>query len=216
MNGKNIFRKSLKDNYEVNYILADSNNFTKTDYHLWIYKTKLVISLIEENFGENIIISDIDIQFFKKTEHIVKQYLLKYDIIFQGENKFNSVNIGFIAIKCDEEVLRFWNKVLEIVESEKYWDQQVVNDLLSNGYKINWAHFPESIWNWNLTKNWENIALHHATNAVELEAKLLQMRIVKFVYYMKFFNQFEITYKIARSIFRKYKRVYKYMATQHI
>lgn len=209
---KRRFSRTLRDNFDVEYILFVKDKVSKGTgggYQTWVYKTNLLIELIEKNFGELIIFSDIDIQFFKKIEPIIKESLDKYDIVFQGEKKFTNVNIGFMACRCNKEVLDFWKQVLRIVKDEKLWDQKVVNDLLLSGNKLKWGYFPKSIWNWYMTPGWKSIALHHSIGAGDLRTKLFQMRIVSFVYYLKFINKFDVTYRISRKIYNAYKHYRK-------
>lgn len=207
---KKIFSKSLKDNFDVEYVLFDfdaDKGKTGGGYNIWIFKTKLIIDLIRENLGEIIVFSDIDIQFFKKTEPIIRECLQNNDIVFQRENGLTKVNIGFIGLNCNSKVLGFWEEVLKIILEKKMWDQQVVNDLLLAENKLNWDYFPVSIWNWNLSQSWKSIVLHHSIGTGDLRLKQFQMRIVKYVYHLKLINNFEFTYKISRKIYRKYKNI---------
>lgn len=205
---KKRFSRTLKDNFDVEYIFFDKKEVgygTGGGYTTWIYKTELLIKLIEENISKIIVFSDIDIQFFKKTEKIIEECLIENDIVFQGENKFKEANIGFIACRCNNEVLGFWKEVLVIVSEKKRWDQQVVNDLLFSGYSIKWGYFPDSIWNWHMSPCWKSIVLHHSIGAGDLKLKLFQMKIVWVVYYLKWLNNFNITFKYSRKIYRIYK-----------
>lgn len=205
---KKIFSKSLKDDFEVEYVLFDSQ-VAKAEagggLNVWIYKTKYIIKVIEENYGEKIVFSDIDIQFFKKTESIIQDSLDEFDMVFQGSKNFLRANIGFMAINCNETTLNFWNDVLKRVEEEKVWDEDIVNSLLSSDENLNWGLFPNCIWNLSLSRTWKSIALHHAMGTSDLKVKVFQMRIVKFVYYFKWINNFELTYKISRKIYREYR-----------
>ena len=206
---KKVFSDSLKDNYDVEYILFDPEKIEilpGRGLNVWIFKTKLIIELIENNLGESIIFSDIDIQFFNKTEPIVKACLEKYDLVFQGEDRFSKVNIGFMALNCNKDVLEFWKDVLINVEKEKTWDQVVVNNQILTS-KINWGVFPKEIWNWNISLEWKSITLHHATNAIDINLKLFQFKIVRIVNYLKWINNFDFTYILARRIFGTYKLI---------
>lgn len=128
----------------------------------------------------------------------------KYDLVFQGEKNFTIANIGFMAFNCNQAVLNFWKEVLKNVENEGVWDQKVVNKLILEN-KVNWGYFPEEIWNWYLTREWKSIALHHAIGIGSLNMKLLQMKIVRIVHKLKWLNNFDITYRLSRKIFRYYK-----------
>lgn len=206
---KRRFEKSLQDNYIVHFIPFESDGKrtgTGGGINTWVFKTEKIIELIEKHNGEIIIFSDIDIQFFKSTEPVVRKLMFKHDIAFQREKCFKNVNIGFMAFRCNDQVKDFWNKVLEKVENNNTWDQKAVNELLKSGFDVNWGLFPESIWCWGLSRKWRAIVLHHSVATGNINTKLMQMRIVSAVYYMKWLNRFDITYKLARKIYRFYRR----------
>ena len=48
-------------------------------------KTQLLLDAIEENFGECILYTDIDLQFFEHTSEIVHEQLKNNDLVFQRE-----------------------------------------------------------------------------------------------------------------------------------
>lgn len=128
----------------------------------------------------------------------------KYDLVFQGEKSFTIANIGFMAFNCNQAVLDFWKEVLKNVENEGLWDQKVVNKLILEN-KVNWGYFPKEIWNWSTSREWKSIALHHAIGIRGLKMKLFQMKIVRIINKLKWLNNFDITYRYSRKIFKYYK-----------
>jgi hypothetical protein len=126
-----------------------------------------------------IIISDIDIVFYKPVIPIVSECMVNTDICFQKETRNSGINIGFISIYCNDTTLHFWNKVYEILSTTNRWDQEIVNDLIYNKkFNIKWNLFPSSIWNWSQGNLNKHIVLHHANCASIEEEKLKQIKYV--------------------------------------
>lgn len=156
---------------------------------------------------EIFVMSDIDILFYKPCVPIVENEFSKMqnilldsglvekekDIIFQRERVNHGVNMGFMAMKNNERVRDFWNRVYKISLSKKLWDQPIVNDLLyenliekcathsryKNVNKEIWDVFPRSIWNWSIGYADPEICLHHANCAVSKKEKNGQFEKVK-------------------------------------
>lgn len=203
---KRRFERSLKDSYIVHFIPFENDGKrtgTGGGIQTWIFKTEKIIEAIKKHRGEIVIFSDIDVQFFGKTETFVKQVMKDFDIVFQGEHKFTKVNIGFIVFNSNERVLNLWYQVLKKVKDENLWDQDAVNSLLVDSRDLKWGFLPSSFWNWYMSPCWRDIVLHHAIGTGNMKIKLLQMRIVSFVYHLKFLNKFDTTYKISRLLYRK-------------
>jgi hypothetical protein len=147
---KRKFVSSLKDDYEVIAINVDYDRELSFGggRSTWVTKTKLILKSIKENMGHFLIFSDIDIVFFKKTELIVSAALRDADIVFQREYEKSGVNIGFIAMRCKKDTLRFWGHVLSEIQRTDCWDQLVVNKMLYlDQYQISWKRFPPQIFN---------------------------------------------------------------------
>lgn len=102
-------------------------------------KTQLVIDKIKEYWGKNLLVADADLIFLKRTRETLLYELRDADLLFLrerlDENNLYSrapanVNIGFVCMRCNEESLRFWEKVQKEVEEFNGWDQEVANELL--------------------------------------------------------------------------------------
>lgn len=147
---KEKFLLSLKDDYEViaHSVRYDREFASGGGKPTWVTKTNIILKSIKENIGFPVIISDIDIIFFKKTESIVLDALQDADIVFQREYDKSGVNLGFVAMRCNNNTLRFWEMVLSQVQNTNCWDQLVVNKMLYwDKYNISWKRFPSQICN---------------------------------------------------------------------
>jgi hypothetical protein len=181
---KTTFETSFKDIFEKKFYLIQNKldmDFTKQacGVDIWKFKIEMILYAIEENYNEIIVISDVDILFYKPVIPIIEESMIGYEMCFQKEWPEKGINIGFISIYCNENTLDFWKTVYqEVVDSNK-WDQEVVNHLLYNeGFDISWNLFPSTIWNWSQGKLDKNIALHHANCALSKHNKIEQMKYV--------------------------------------
>ncbi len=147
------FENSFQDEFEH---LAEKINLDEGEVKgagggikIWEFKTWNVINKIKENMGEEIIISDIDIQFFQPVIPAVQQALASCDMAFQKEYESSGVNIGFFGLRCNETTLAFWEEIQDMVVHKKVWDQKAVNLLLYQyDYPVRWDRLPAQFWNW--------------------------------------------------------------------
>ena len=105
---KKSFEESFKDDFEKQFKFIEKINLDKTKpgsgIDIWKYKTEMIINAIKENMNskETIVISDIDIIFYKSVIPTIKRHMLNHDICFQKEWAKTGVNIGFMAMNCNE------------------------------------------------------------------------------------------------------------------
>ena len=180
---KERFEASLKDTFDMNYRFVENINIDRTKpghgIDIWKYKTEMIIDAIKTNLNDIIIISDIDIIFYKPVKPIILQSMVDKEICFQKEYQNSEINIGFITIYCNENTLQFWNKVYEVLCNSNRWDQEIVNDLIyKQNYNIKWDLFPSSIWNWSQGNLNKDIILHHANCVSDKEGKNKQIEFV--------------------------------------
>jgi hypothetical protein len=180
---KERFEASLKDTFDMNYRFVENINIDRTKpghgIDIWKYKTEMIIDAIKTNLNDIIIISDIDIIFYKPVKPIILQSMVDKEICFQKEYQNSEINIGFITIYCNENTLQFWNKVYEVLCNSNRWDQEIVNDLIyKQNYNIKWDLFPSSIWNWSQGNLNKDIILHHANCVSDKEGKYKQIEFV--------------------------------------
>ena len=136
-------------------------------HHYNAKKTELLIAAIEENLGDPILFTDIDLQFFRPTAEIVASMLGANDIVFQreffeGKERLHNINLGFTALHCNERTLAFHRAVLNAVERGN-WDQRIVNEMLYEGdADLTWDLFPPDIWTLHCHYlHADTVVLHH-------------------------------------------------------
>jgi len=181
---KTNFELSFKDNFDKQFKYVKNINIYRNKHgsgiDIWKYKTEMIIDAIKQNTNDIIIISDIDIIFYKPVIPIILENMINNDICFQKETRKSGINIGFISILCNETTLQFWNKIYEILCNSNRWDQEIVNDMIYNHkYNIKWKLFPSSIWNWSQRNLNKDIILHHANCVSTKEGKFKQIEYVK-------------------------------------
>jgi len=180
---KTRFELSFKEEFDKRFKLVKNINIDRTKpgsgVDIWKFKTEMIIDAIKQNIDDIIIISDIDIIFYKPVIPIILENMINNDICFQKERHDSGINIGFISIVCNQTTLQFWNEVYEIVCTSNRWDQEIVNDMIYNRkYNIKWKLFPSSIWNWSQGNLNKDIILHHANCASTKEDKFKQIEYV--------------------------------------
>jgi len=55
-------------------------------------KVTCVIGIIEENWGDIFVVSDVDVQFFKNVSQNLRHHLRKNDIVFQSNDYSGRIN----------------------------------------------------------------------------------------------------------------------------
>lgn len=183
---KENFVETMKDEFIHNFIFLEKIHLDKnapgSGVFIWTYKTEMIIKAIKEHLLDNeiIVISDVDIQFFKPVIPTINEYMQNVDMSFQKEWENSGVNIGFMAIRCNKDTLKFWETVYNDLIVSKHWDQGIVNHLLyKTKYDIKWNTFPPTIWTWTQGNLKKDIILHHANSASSQEGKFIQMDAVK-------------------------------------
>jgi hypothetical protein len=165
------FLKTLQDDWEINICEIEDAPPGEGDYlsdewyHCIEKKIGMLVQAIKDNWDEIIIWADIDIQFFRPCTEMVLQSMHGNDIAFQMWHKNGAdVNTGFMAIRCNERSLAFFEAVLEVpLEGRDFADQDVINDLLEGGVPpVRWTRFPREFFQVKLGPVPRNIALHHA------------------------------------------------------
>jgi len=84
---KTNFDLSFKDNFDKQFKFIQNINVDinkpGSEVDIWKYKTEMIINAIKENTNEIIIISDIDIIFYKSVIPIILQSMANNDIVFK-------------------------------------------------------------------------------------------------------------------------------------
>ncbi|MGO9594073.1 MAG: putative nucleotide-diphospho-sugar transferase [Steroidobacteraceae bacterium] len=102
----------------------------------WEYKTKLLIELASGDPKNIVLLTDIDIEFYRPIAPLITEMLDTTDLLFQRErSKGSEVNIGVIAFRPSQELAHFWEQVLKRVLVSQTWDQTITNEVLADsGY----------------------------------------------------------------------------------
>jgi hypothetical protein len=165
------FRPSLQDGYAVetrsmkqvgasNDHVCGTHAFNET----MIAKVRLMLDAIRENWGKIFVYSDVDVQFFGKTEPLIDDAMRDCDVVAQrdahpkmsaAKNRQFSGHLcaGFLACRANEQTLHLWEDVLAygLKHPDKH-DQQALNFLLNgltgrqmrNRYGVRWGFLPEA------------------------------------------------------------------------
>ena len=150
-----LFRESIKDDWEVTIDHFESTAigngfFNDRKWHDSIrYKAARVLDYIKSNIGDIIVISDIDVVFLKPCKKKILELIEGKDVIFQSEHfpTSGAINGGFVAIRCNEKTLKFWENINKCDFSRFYYaDQDIINTLLPiSGLK--WGLLPNEFYN---------------------------------------------------------------------
>ena len=185
---KLIFQASLKDDWRI--ILQDLPSFARDggDFKSdgWFkaveHKVKLGYNAIQENQGRLIIISDIDICFYRPCTSILLSAIEDNDVAFQSEfwPSTGEVNTGFRIIRCNKQTLRFWGILASFTFGDDITEQSVTNELLRSGEAaIRWSVLPNSIYAASQGSPPSDMALHHANCTVGPDS--IQQKLSQFV-----------------------------------
>ena len=200
---KQVFLNSMQDDWEINIEYfgkaGEGGNF-KTHGWLDIQKRKLdfMIGKIEENMGDVIIWSDLDIQFFATCTPLINEAIAEKDIVFQAEHwpEKKEVNVGFMAIRCNKRTLALYRMARQYdLTKVALADQTAINEIISkNELGIQWDILPNQFWAmshymYNSSVPPPDVVLHHANCTApktingkvigSVELKLQQFQLVK-------------------------------------
>jgi hypothetical protein len=122
-----------------------SPNFKNVNYKKMFY----IHEKIKENLGNCIIISDLDIVFFRPFKEMVEQMMDNYDVLLQ-DNGNGEYNVGFIVINCNPKVLNFWDTQIlpnadKILQGFHVGDQGLINEELIKS-DIRHNNLPKEFW----------------------------------------------------------------------
>ncbi len=164
------FRPSLQDDYilevrSLEQIGANKDHVcgTQAFNQTMVAKVRLMLDAIRENWGGVFVYSDVDIQFFGKTEPLIDDAIRDLDVVAQrdahpklsvAKNPHFSGHLcaGFLACRANERTLRLWEAILTYsLEHPNQHDQQALNFLLNgltgkqmpNRYGVRWGFLPD-------------------------------------------------------------------------
>lgn len=148
---RNWFIPSLSDSFELvasPIQIEGAGDFLSGEFLRCIRaKIKLIVESIQENSGQWILWSDVDILFFQGTNEALCETIKTAGarkIFFQRETKTGGeVNTGFVLIHCNEETKSFFQEVGNRLELEPTKNEQAIeNAMLNEGVKFEWGYLP--------------------------------------------------------------------------
>lgn len=127
---------------EALIINLNSNEFKNDLNSYWDFridvKIKLIIKMIQNNIGKNIIFLDCTSIFLKSflnyiDEHIQNKDLLCIPEFYETGTTKNPINIGFLCINASQKTLDFFNNILQVqLKHKNIWDQALYQIFLDN------------------------------------------------------------------------------------
>jgi len=179
---KDIFLNSIKDeDWDVNVIYMGTageggGDFaTKGFKQLMKEKVRTIIKTIDDNMGDVIVWSDLDIQFFDKCSPLIEKAIDGKDIVFQAEHspQKSEVNVGFSVIRCSQKTRALYEQIEKTdLTALPIAEQTAMNNLLrDNSIGVKWGLLPAEFWAMSHlmscgTNPPANIVLHHANGTM--------------------------------------------------
>lgn len=186
----NYFMPSLvKGEYEVVAIEVPqecSGAFRKDDWIKVAYrKVELFLKIAEENKGDIVLFSDVDVQFFGRTKEILIEELGDYDIKMQDDG-FNTVCSGFFIFRANDSVINMFKSMVDNLDKYKE-DQTALN---MNRKMVKWGFLSNKFFTvfhtlgrmWNTKRDItvpEDILVHHA-NWCTYRDKISLLELVRY------------------------------------
>jgi hypothetical protein len=120
---KTNFELSFKEEFDKQFKFVKNINIDRnkpgSGVDIWKFKTEMILDAIKQNINDIIIISDIDIIFYKPVIPIILENMTNNDICFQKESQNSGLNIGFISIFCNMVLHWFCSETYETI---KVWN----------------------------------------------------------------------------------------------
>jgi hypothetical protein len=163
------FLPSIKDNWEIciKYLpeYKDEGNYLSPQWYKVIQeKITMLMEEIKKNIGDVILWIDIDFQFFRECTPEISRAIRDKDIVFQiWDRKKRQVNTGFMAIRCNNHSLSFFERISSIDYSTfQFADQDAANQLLEDCKDLRWGFISPNVFSVNMGEPPLNIVAHHA------------------------------------------------------
>ena len=146
---KNMFVDSIKDDWELNIKKLESigdNTFNSYQFVMSVTeKLNFFLKNIEDNIGNIIICSDVDIIFYRKCNDVLLDLMKDKDILFQADHLYDDhMNSGFVVIRCNEKTKKLYEDAIKLDLSKlEYHDQSALQiGIDTNTYDLNWGLLP--------------------------------------------------------------------------
>lgn len=113
-------------------------------------KVDMVLEAIQANWGDVVIYSDIDVEFFKPISKKIMELMVNKDLVIQRDTPSGMVCAGFFAFRANERTQSLWQGIRNyMITHNERSDQKTLNHLLrkdgnnsTNPYGVVWDYLP--------------------------------------------------------------------------
>ncbi len=202
---KDIWENSIKDDEHIKLIIKEfpqecktGKVFSKGWKSAMLRKVDMILEAIHTNWGEVIIYSDIDIEFFQSIGQKIMELIGNKDLIIQRDTPSGTVCAGFFALRANERTQSLWKGIRNyMVAHNERSDQKTLNKLLRknnnntvNSYGVVWDYLPKEFFGgatftgtcWKVGKKLfipSDVAMLHANWAGGIKNKLALQNYVR-------------------------------------
>jgi len=201
---KDIWVNSLKDE-NIERIIKEfpqecksGKLFSKGWKEAMLRKVDMILEAIRTNWGDVVIYSDIDIEFFQPIGEKIMELIGSKDLVIQRDTPSGMVCAGFFALRANERTQSLWKGIRNyMITHNERSDQKTLNKLLRknndntvNPYGVVWDYLPKEFLGgatltgvgWKVGKKLfipSDIAMLHANWAGGIEGKLALLSYVR-------------------------------------
>ena len=177
----------------VHFMNAEPTIFRRGHWHkIFIKKLEMILNVIQND--KLVVISDVDIQFFRPMAVDLQNKMQGYDILFQNNACGRSTDMGdlcggFLVVRCSAAVSRFFEATRrQLIEmSHPAIDDQVAYaNIIGRFSELKFGLLPNTYWtNAAIWKPGEtlsppnDIVIHHANWVLGVDHKVKQLEEVR-------------------------------------
>lgn len=198
------FLPSIQDDYEI---IIENVDQESQKGEIWtdgfnatvLKKVELIIKAIQENWGQYFILSDVDIQFFNKTEDKIRELMRDdIDMLVQRDHPISELCpcSGFMIIRSNEKTMQLWKAALSLMQQFQWYDQDALTSLFTERYdetlSLKWDYLPPEFFGggtltgkrwlrWDFLPVPRDVLMHHANWTIGVENKISQLEYVKYI-----------------------------------
>lgn len=195
---ENFLLPTAKQEYEVVSKFFDSqicksaefqsSGWRETQYN----KVLFWMSAIQDNMGDLIVCSDVDVQFLGSSKSLIQNISGRNDLVFQKNNVSGDICSGFFVCRCSYKTYNFFEIVAKRLKAIMHLDgggeQYVIHELLKEGWHgLRIGRLDRSKF-WCPGKHYEDLKslnistdmiVHHANWTKGIDNKIEQLQYLK-------------------------------------
>lgn len=136
------FEKNIPSSIKLNS--CKTNNFdTRRSNEKWLK----CLEYLKEHANEYILLCDTTSLVNKNFNFDMLSDIEQCDVMLMKgyHSERSKFNLGCMVVKSNDNVIRLFEKIADIIEQKKQWDQDVVDDLLyyNKSNDITWRYIPD-------------------------------------------------------------------------